>query len=718
QPLYLFSFGMSSSNKLKRKAAPPSSGSSAPASAPSSSSGSTEPPPLVPASKRLEADVDFVCSAIETRSSQGDYQLARCHLALAKCLWRDSFKVRRWAYQLARDEADWDAAAAAFMQMYAENPNEALFYQELSRVLEGVTKADGDAASTALFGRLPGRLQCELLLKYGQSVGSALEQAGLLLYAIQQYPSVAAQQGSSLVEALLAAEQDSCEDTVLNKHRKCLVVDVLPVLLDGANASSGSVQLSSKLLRKLLTMSMEFYVAVGSAQQQQQALLDSWQLSGNSWPVAGRQLADRLCHQLGLQLHQLARGQPDSVLSAAASSELDSNQIKSLAAVSLLLLAEAANRFYRLARQQSGSTSPTPPTSPQSVTSATAHQGIDASNLESASSSHAILLLHCLRPVADKLQMPTVSIARREASKAFLSASNIVWLIRDWPELQRRIDSIKDRLQRRGAVRLAWLDSIVSEHLLYIGQPAACLKELRLLASGPGAWPTEHRLYYEAQCLQLQGAMAASVRPLLACCQALSPSDGSLISLSSPAPAISLADAQPPAAAPCLAPLTCGLALRLLVATLADLLVGLASRADSSSDAPDCLIGHCLVLLQRDWPDEETEGQQQRQHQLDALLNLIRGRSSFNYCPQFADYVILPETIEELALLHNSAGIELNLFPPVNADEKKPTAVGFDAKMAAQMDRCHDNLAELLYRFVRAEEKSLLEFVDQADFSE
>ncbi|KAM9237153.1 integrator complex subunit 10 isoform 4-T4 [Leptosomus discolor] len=137
-----------------------------------------------------------------------------------------------------------------------------------------------------LFETLPGRVQCEMLLKATEQCFNTLERAEMLLLLLRRFPETVVQHGVreeklivtiqdigvlflgillkhfplpservGLGETLLDAESIEDQESPVNCFRKLFVCDVLPLIINNPD-----VRLPASLLYKYLNKAAEFYI--------------------------------------------------------------------------------------------------------------------------------------------------------------------------------------------------------------------------------------------------------------------------------------------------------------------------------------------------------------------------------------------------------------------------------------------------------------------------
>uniref|UniRef100_A0A3Q1CPS0 Integrator complex subunit 10 n=1 Tax=Amphiprion ocellaris TaxID=80972 RepID=A0A3Q1CPS0_AMPOC len=106
-----------------------------------------------------------------------------------------------------------------------------------------------------LFETLPGRVQCEMLLKATEQCFNTLEKAEMLLLLLKRFPESVVQHGVNLGETLLEAEASENVETPVNCFRKLFVCDVLPLVINNMD-----MRLPASLMQKYMLKAAEFYI--------------------------------------------------------------------------------------------------------------------------------------------------------------------------------------------------------------------------------------------------------------------------------------------------------------------------------------------------------------------------------------------------------------------------------------------------------------------------
>lgn len=128
------------------------------------------------------------------------------------------------------------------------------------------------------------------------------------------------------------------------------------------------------------------------------------------------------------------------------------------------------------------------------------------------------------------------------------------------------------------------------------------------------------------------------------------------------------------------------------------------------------MLGNLLVLIQLDWPSEQTLAEQ--------VFNMITARRAFTYL-NFSKYIICVDFIEQFMSLWYPHGGEVQLIldaasaiaanaptlSPVNTRRKgaeKALREDYRPIVRQQVQRCNDDVDALVTRFIVDERMSLL----------
>ncbi|XP_018432361.1 PREDICTED: integrator complex subunit 10 isoform X2 [Nanorana parkeri] len=189
---------------------------------------------------------------------QDDTCAARAWLITARTLYPQDFNIQYEMYNIERNAERTASAGRLLYDMFVNFSDQAVVWREIG-VITAALRNDSQDKQTqflrGLFEALPGRVQCEMLLKATEQCFNTLERAEMLLLLLRRFPETVVQHGVSLGETLLEAESLEDQESPVNCFRKLFVCDVLPLIINNLD-----VRLPASLLYKYLNKAAEFYI--------------------------------------------------------------------------------------------------------------------------------------------------------------------------------------------------------------------------------------------------------------------------------------------------------------------------------------------------------------------------------------------------------------------------------------------------------------------------
>ncbi|XP_078261242.1 integrator complex subunit 10 isoform X2 [Rhinoraja longicauda] len=183
---------------------------------------------------------------------------AKAWLITARTLYPTDFGIQYEMYMIERNAERTASAGRILYDMFVNFPDQPMVWREIS-VITAALRNDAQDKQTqflrGLFETLPGRIQCEMLLKATEQCFNTLERAEMLLLLLRRFPESVVQHGISLGETLLEAENIDDQDSPVNCFRKLFVCDVLPLIINNPE-----VRLPPNLLYQYLHKAAEFYI--------------------------------------------------------------------------------------------------------------------------------------------------------------------------------------------------------------------------------------------------------------------------------------------------------------------------------------------------------------------------------------------------------------------------------------------------------------------------
>ncbi|TKS72384.1 Integrator complex subunit 10 [Collichthys lucidus] len=161
-------------------------------------------------------------------------------------------------YIIERNAERTSSAGRLLYDMFINFPDQPIVWREISVITAALRSDSQDKHAQflrGLFETLPGRVQCEMLLKATEQCFNTLEKAEMLLLLLKRFPESVVQHGVNLGETLLEAEASENVETPVNCFRKLFVCDVLPLVINNMD-----MRLPASLMQKYMLKAAEFYI--------------------------------------------------------------------------------------------------------------------------------------------------------------------------------------------------------------------------------------------------------------------------------------------------------------------------------------------------------------------------------------------------------------------------------------------------------------------------
>ncbi|KAM6953161.1 integrator complex subunit 10 [Aplochiton taeniatus] len=188
----------------------------------------------------------------------GDPCAAKAWLITARTLYPTDFNIQYEMYTIERNAERTVNAGRLLYDMFINFPDQPIVWREISVITAALRSDCQDKQAQflrGLFETLPGRVQCEMLLKATEQCFNTLEKAEMLLLLLKRFPDSVVQHGVNLGESLLKAEVSESLETPVNCFRKLFVCDVLPLIINNVD-----MRLSASQLQKYMLKAAEFYI--------------------------------------------------------------------------------------------------------------------------------------------------------------------------------------------------------------------------------------------------------------------------------------------------------------------------------------------------------------------------------------------------------------------------------------------------------------------------
>lgn len=627
--------------------------------------------------------MDWIFETLEENAADDIYS-ARSWLLVTKCIFPQNFRVLFEAYKLEKIEKNSSQCALVLSEMFRDFPDEYLLKKELEQM---VTKQspdnDNQQLLTSIFDALPPDLQQRILIYVAQKQTDVNLLCKLTITATQKLPKDTVKYGLPLIEKLVNDEKEEFPTTPLNKYRKILICDVLPVICD-----SPVSELSHKQFYKWLQKSIEFFVAFNTTSHKiiaesigkvdiQWSDLESIrakvgkQCDWEPFPLGCHTLTDRM--KFIKEMHRLSR--------TDVSGNINKKQIFYS---SIMLLLESSIELTK------------------SLDPAFFNPGTNGSNT----------YMVCLQPSinVDTKPASTFLCSLKESAHDCFQVARTSWQILHSNESFSK--DFSHLVKRWKMDRWVWLQLFLSLHHILEKDYKGCIVRLtRLLEQN---WDDQYHLV-NIRCLSLLASVyyvtdqkALACKCIIDCVTKMRLNSTQHIVKTYQTDNVVFCDGPDD---------TSLMFMRVDFAHFLPfwihVIIGSLSKNIGSKSCTDDTLGHLIVLSQQDWPKwKELCGN---------VLNVISSRSKFTY-PIFFDYVIIADILEEISLLRNSGENKaITLFHGNFANQQrvtrgvnKGTEEEFNNAIVTQMNKGEEQLEGILAEFLLKQEKPILDSVFNA----
>ncbi|KAJ3587306.1 hypothetical protein NHX12_010904 [Muraenolepis orangiensis] len=169
-----------------------------------------------------QKDCEFMVQRARELVSE-DPCAAKSWLITARTLYPADFNIQYEMYTIERNGERTASAGRLLYDMFINFPDQTVVWREISVITAALRSDCQDKHALflrGLFETLPGRVQCEMLLKATEQCFNTLEKAELLLLLLKRFPDSVVQHGVNLGETLLEAEVSESLETPVNCFRK------------------------------------------------------------------------------------------------------------------------------------------------------------------------------------------------------------------------------------------------------------------------------------------------------------------------------------------------------------------------------------------------------------------------------------------------------------------------------------------------------------------
>ncbi|NXJ06122.1 INT10 protein, partial [Odontophorus gujanensis] len=714
----------------------------------------------------------------------GDLWAAKAWLITARSLYPADFNIQYEMYTIERNAERTASAGRLLYDMYVRwgalcclhiptwlcilclnlcyrfvnFPDQPAVWREISVITSALRNDSQDKQTQflrGLFETLPGRVQCEMLLKATEQCFNTLERAEMLLLLLRRFPETVVQHGVGLGETLLEAENIEDQESPVNCFRKLFVCDVLPLIINNPD-----VRLPASLLYKYLNKAAEFYINYVTrstqTESQYQGSQDSSDLMSPSKRSSQKYIIDGLTEKssqitdpwerlfkilsvVGMRCEwQMDKGRRSfgDILHRMKDlcryiSNFDSDahaKYKNQVVYSTMLV------FFKNAFQYVSNIQPSLFQGPNAPNQAPLILLEDVTNVYGDTDIDRNKHIHKKRKLAEGREKtmssddedPSGKARSRHiaVNKADLTNSIEVLesfkLARESWELLCSLESLDKEFTRIclswKTETWLWLRIFLTDMIIYQGQYKKAISSLHHLAAlqgshspqqitGQGSLENQRALIQLATCHFALGEYRQTCEKVLdLMCYILLPiQEGGKVQEEQPKVKSKFRKGSDLKLWPCTSRAIMPYCLHLLLACFK-----LRAFTDSRDDTA---LGHVIVLLQHEWPRGE--------NLFLKAINKICQQGNFQY-ENFFNYVTNIDMLEEFAYLRTQEGgkIHLELLPnqgmlikhhTVTRGITKGVKEDFRLAMERQVSRCGENLMVVLHRFCINEKILLLQ---------
>ncbi|NWU27727.1 INT10 protein, partial [Dyaphorophyia castanea] len=688
----------------------------------------------------------------------GDLWAAKAWLITARSLYPADFNIQYEMYTIERNAERTASAGRLLYDMFVSFPDQPAVWREISVITSALRNDSQDKQTQflrGLFETLPGRVQCEMLLKATEQCFNTLERAEMLLLLLRRFPETVVQHGVGLGETLLDAESIEDQESPVNCFRKLFVCDVLPLIINNPD-----VRLPASLLYKYLNKAAEFYINYVTrstqTESQYQGSQDSSDIMSPSKRSSQKYVIDGLTEKssqitdpwerlfkilsvVGMRCEwQMDKGRRSfgDILHRMKDlcryiSNFDSEahiKYKNQVVYSTMLV------FFKNAFQYVSNIQPSLFQGPNAPNQTPLVLLEDVPNIYGDTDIDRNKHIHKKRKLAEGREKtmssddedPSGKARSRHitVNKADLANSIEVLesfkLARESWELLYSLESLDKEFTRIclswKTETWLWLRIFLTDMIIYQGQYKKAISSLHHLAAlqgshspqqitGQGSLENQRALIQLASCHFALGEYRQTCEKVLdlMCCILLPIQEGGKVQEEQPKVKSKFRKGSDLKLWPCTSRAIMPYCLHLLLACF-------KVRAFTDS-RDDMALGHVVVLLQHEWPRGE--------NLFLKAINKICQQGNFQY-ENFFNYVTNIDMLEEFAYLRTQEGgkIHLELLPnqamlikhhTVTRGITKGVKEDFRLAMERQVSRCGENLMVVLHRFCINEKILLLQ---------
>ena len=648
--------------------------------------------PTVP-SKGLEdslSDEEYLIARARQAWKEGNVHEAKTWMLTARSIFPDNFGIQLEAYVSEKEGGNVKESAKYFQKLFEKFPNEEKMLAEIQVVMEVLKKQNPDREYLEgeskfyldMFEELSEETKKNMIVSAADAAKDSFEYSKLMIVLMKKFSSEIANYGEKLIESINKAEKKERGNSPdpLNQYRTILVTEILPTVL-----KADKLKISSSLLLSNLFKAQEFVLA--SALKKGGRSDCHWALLYNLVYCVGR--------QLGWPALPLVPPDCPAIPVDQFLSLLGQTQVFQVVAVVVL---HTVTEYSALCQE----------TNSVMVEAWVTHQASGQEREKSKRRKTQEDPAASLPLLSDGRSSSLETSGQSELLTRFQQAVTAWSLVCQHSNIQQELLSL---LQQLGTTlpTIDIFDDFQIDFKLYQGsvREAASLVRNHSNNSRP-AW---HHLKLSTLHFMMSDLRSAA--------QSLVTSIASLDSARQEE-AGQLAEAAAGLTLPTSRPRHCRfipLSKWSVLTYCCSLLIStLQEKALLPGAGGDLAMGHCITLLQYNWPHTR--------ELFYHLLNRVKGREGLVY-PLFCKYVINIEVLEEIMFLAGDQGgaVVMDILPG-DRDRGYTGAAGarvgtrganrgereeFRAAMRRQAARSHENIENIIVEFLTTETNLILE---------
>ena len=235
-------------------------------------------------------DEDYLITRARQAWKEGKIHEAKTWMLTARSIFPENFGIQLEAYVSEKEGRNVKESAKYFQKLFEKFPKEEKLLEEIQVVMEVLKKPNPDAESVEgfyleMFEELPDETKKKLIVCAAEAAKDSFEYSKLMIVLMKKFNSEIANYGEKLIESINNAEtkEFGSNPDPLNQYRTILVTEILPTVL-----KAEKLKINSKLVLSNLQKAQEFVLA--SSLKKGGRADSPWPLLYNIVHCVGRQL--------------------------------------------------------------------------------------------------------------------------------------------------------------------------------------------------------------------------------------------------------------------------------------------------------------------------------------------------------------------------------------------------------------------------------------------